>query len=94
LAGYPVGGAGGGAPPAWRTRANKWLQIARFCAVSIATSRPSTGVFVMMDTIVLLIVIFPIFAVVVGALATAKNRSFFGWFLLSFLITPIFARWR
>ena len=45
----------------------------------------------MMDAFNLLIVIFPIFAVMVGALATAKNRSFFGWFLLSFLITPVFA---
>ena len=45
----------------------------------------------MMDIINLLLVIFPIFAVVVGTLATAKNRSFLGWFLLSFLITPVFA---
>jgi hypothetical protein len=45
----------------------------------------------MMDPIILLIVIFPIFALVVGTLATVKNRSFIGWFLLSFLITPVFA---
>ena len=45
----------------------------------------------MMDGINLLIVMVPIFAVVVGTLATAKNRSFLGWFLLSFLITPVFA---
>ena len=45
----------------------------------------------MMTLIGLLILSFPIFAVVVGAVATAKNRSFFGWFLLSFLITPFFA---
>ena len=32
-----------------------------------------------------------IFAVVVGCVATAKNRNFFGWFLLSFPITPLFA---
>ena len=45
----------------------------------------------MIDPIGLLIVIFPIFAVLVGTLATAKNRSFIGWFLLSFLITPVLA---
>jgi hypothetical protein len=44
-----------------------------------------------MGTINLMIVIFPIFAVMVGTLATTKNRSFLGWFLLSFLITPVFA---
>jgi hypothetical protein len=32
-----------------------------------------------------------IFAIVVGCVATAKNRSFLGWFLLSLLITPFFA---
>ena len=45
----------------------------------------------MIDPINLLIVIFLTLAVVVGVLATAKNRSFIGWFLLSFLITPVFA---
>ena len=45
----------------------------------------------MIDSLSLLIVMFPIVALVVGALATAKNRSFIGWFLLSFLITPVFA---
>lgn len=44
-----------------------------------------------MDAIGPLIVIIPIFAVIVGVLARAKNRSFIGWFLLSFLITPVFA---
>jgi hypothetical protein len=38
-----------------------------------------------------LVVGFLIFSVVVGCVATAKNRSFLGWFLLSFLITPLFA---
>ena len=45
----------------------------------------------MMAHIGFLIVIFPIFALVVGTLAMFKNRSFIGWFLLSFLITPLFA---
>ena len=42
----------------------------------------------MIDSISFLIVAFPILGVVVGVLATAKNRSFFGWFLLSFVLTP------
>ena len=45
----------------------------------------------MTDSLSLLMVMFPIFALVVGALARAKNRSFIGWFLLSFLITPLVA---
>ena len=42
----------------------------------------------MIDSISFLIVAFPILGLVVGALATAKNRSFLGWFLLSFVLTP------
>jgi hypothetical protein len=32
-----------------------------------------------------------IFFVVVGGVACSKNRSFVGWFLLSIVITPLFA---
>jgi hypothetical protein len=32
-----------------------------------------------------------IFFVVVGGVARSKNRSFVGWFLLSIVITPLFA---
>jgi hypothetical protein len=42
----------------------------------------------MIDPISFLIVAFPILGLVVGTLATAKNRSFLGWFLLSFVLTP------